>query len=181
MSKVLFSGKIKVKGAGADVIYKFDTTEPTLDEVVMTNFSHLDFSESEKRILSAKNRKDIYKFEHLNSKDISKYANDLLSLINKVSSDRIQIDSCDAGTFICLALIYSGKIPSHKEVHFKLKSVPLNLFPKNLVKHKIPKHNVSISLCNSESWIKEFRSLQKSPEYLELSHISPQEDFDLVG
>lgn len=181
MSKVSFSGKIKVKGAGANVIYKFDTVEPCLNEVMMTNFTHLDFSEEEKRLLTANIRKDIFKFEHLSEKDIKKYSNDLLSLIKKVDSDRIQIESNDAGCFICLALIYSGKIPSHIEVHFKLKSIPLALFPKSLVKNKIPQHGISISLCNSESWIREFRSLQVKPKFIELSHNLPQEGLELVG
>ncbi|MFG1499852.1 hypothetical protein ABMA70_06530 [Halobacteriovorax sp. XZX-3] len=181
MSKVLFSGKIKVKGAGADVVYKFDTQEPTFDEVMMTNFTHLNFSENEKRLLTAKNRKDIFKFENLNTKELERYAGDLLSLIKKVKSDRIQIETCNAGTFICLALIYSGKIPSHLDVHFKLHGSPLRLFPRILAKHKIPKHNISISLCNTDSWVQEFRSLQMKPKYIELSHIAPQEDLDLVG
>ncbi|MFG1521289.1 hypothetical protein [Halobacteriovorax sp. ZH1_bin.1] len=181
MSKVLFSGKIKVKGAGADVVFKFDTQEPTFDEVMMNNFSHLNFSENEKRVLTAKNRKDIFKFENLNTKEIERYSNDLLSLIKRVKSDRIQIETSNAGAFICLALIYSGKIPSHLDVHFKLHGAPLRLFPRSLAKNKIPRHNISISLCNTDSWVQEFRSLQKKPKFIELSHISPQADLDLVG
>ncbi|WP_419172991.1 hypothetical protein [Halobacteriovorax sp.] len=179
--KRLFSGKIKVKGAGADVLYKFVTKEPTLDEIMMTNFRDLQFSEEEKRVLTAKNRRDIYRFQHLNQKEISKYATNLLTLIKKSKKDRVQVETDHAGTLICLALIYSGKIPSHIDVHFKLKSAPLSLFPKQLAKNRFPGHNVSISICNSESWLTDFRSLQKVPDHIELSHISPQEDLDLVG
>lgn len=179
--KRLFSGKIKVKGAGADVVYKFETKEPTLDQIMMTNFRDLGLSEEEKRVLTAKNRRDIYRFQHLDSKLINKYAQNLLSLIKNSKKERVQVEANHAGTFICLALIYSGKLPSDTDIHFKLHSVPMNLFPRLLAKNKFPGHNISISMCNSDSWLTEFRSLQRVPKFIELSHISPQEDLDLVG
>lgn len=180
----LFRGKIKIlnsKKPKGSLEFKFETHDFSIDQVVMGNFCHIDFDEDEKRELSAGHRQIIKHYQTINERQLKKYSSELIKSIKDSPSDRIEIEAQDAGTFICLAAIYSGKLPKNKEIYFHLSSTPLQLFPKSLVKTKTAGHSVTINFCQvGNSWMRSFHCLQKAPDYLEVPNPTLGEDQELL-
>ncbi|OIQ19859.1 MAG: hypothetical protein BM556_05075 [Bacteriovorax sp. MedPE-SWde] len=170
----LFKGKIKVKTSKkpkASLQFHFETQDFSIDQVVMRNFENISFNEFEKRELSASHRQIIKHYQTIDTKLINKYSKELIKSIKETNSDRIDIEAHDAGTFICLAAIYSGKLPKNKDIIFHLSSSPVQLFPQSLVKDTKAGHCVSVNLRQSEqSWLRSFTSLQVRPKYLEIGN-----------
>ena len=174
----LFKGKIKVsctgKRAKSKLDFSFTTTDFTIDQVVMANFDDLNFSNDEKRNLSAKYRQIIKQYQNLNPKELKKFSKDLMKMINQLDSDEITIEACDAGAFICLNTIFSGKLPKNKDIYFNLQSVPLKLFPQSLISDSKAINGVSVCLKNpSTSWMREVKSLEKSPKHINIKTEAP--------
>jgi hypothetical protein len=180
----LFKGKIKIKNSKKpkkSLDFKFETKDFSIDQVVMGNFCNIGFDEHEKRDLSCTHRQIIKHYQTLDPKTLKKYSAELIKSIKETNSDRIDIEASDAGTFICLTAIYSGRLPKNKEIFFHLSSSPIQLFPKTLVKSKTAGHGVSISFCQAgDSWLRAFHCLQKTPDYIEVSNGSFGEDQELL-
>ena len=180
----LFKGKIKIlnsKKPKKSLDFKFETHDFSIDQVVMGNFCNLGFNEHEKRELSAGHRQIIKSYQTISEKELRKYSNELIKYIKETNSDRIDIEANDAGTFICLTAIYSGRLPKNKDIFFHLSSSPIQLFPKSLVKKKNAAHAVSISFCQiGNSWLRSFQCLQKAPSYIEIPTGTFGEDQELL-
>jgi len=180
----LFKGKIKIlnsKKPKRTLDFKFETQDFSIDQVVMGNFCNLGFNESEKRDLSAGHRQIIKRYQTINEKELKRYSNELIKFIKETNSERVDIEASDAGTFICLTAIYSGKLPKDKEIFFHLSSSPIQLFPKALVKSKTAAHAVSINFCQvGNSWLRSFNCLQKAPDYIEVPMGTFGEDQELL-
>ena len=187
MSKInsLFKGKIKVlenKKIKESLQFHFETQEFSIDQVVMNNFKTLKFSECEKRELSAVHRQIIKQYQNLKKSEISKIAKSLIRSIKSTKSDKITIEASHAGTFICLAAIFSGKLPKNKEICFHLTSSPIRLFPQSFVEDKHAAHAVSVSLNNKQGcWMHQLKSLHQSPNYITIGTTPSFNDHLLAG
>lgn len=140
---------------------------PSMGETLMCKFEDLKFTEEEKRELTAKHREIICEYRTIDKKIINRESKQILKLIKNSKSDSVTIVASDLGAYICLAAIFSGKIPKNKEVKFELETVPLKLFPSELVKDKMAGQNYPVSIkIDRESWLRPFKSLYTCPNYM---------------
>ncbi len=129
----------------------------------MCNFNNIEFCEKEKHDLSAAHRQIIRNYQEISQKDLKLFAKELTALINSLNDEIIDIEASDAGTFICLAAIYSGRL-KNKDIIFHLRSSPINLFDRTFIKNKNAVKNVKINFCDKqESWLRNFTSLKDIP------------------
>ncbi len=183
----IFKGKItlnRAKGPKKSINFNFETPNIPLEQVVMHGFKNFNFQEKEKRELSSNHRRIIRQYQHLCPLELTRYSNELINIINssKVESGPIEIEASDAGTFICLTAIYSGRINNDYEVVFKLNSSPLSLFPKNLAKNGKNTKNIYIKFDDQgDCWFSKLDSLSKRPVYIKLKMDREHEDLLLVG
>jgi hypothetical protein len=179
-----FKGKITISTGSKTakkLTFRFTTEAFSIDQVVMANFDDLAFSNEEKRILTAQSRHIIRQYQKLNSKELKKFSKELISLIKKIDSDEIKIEACDAGAFICLSSIFSGKLPKSKELYFTLKSAPIKLFPKNFISNKKAVNDVSIKFnYSTKSWLRDIKTLQSTKNF-KIIHPAIGHDFLLAG
>lgn len=183
----IFKGKITLNRTGqAKKCISFNFVLPTisLDQVVMHGFKEFNFQDNEKRELSSNHRRIIRQYQHLCPLELTRYSNELINIINSSShSDKpIEIEASDAGTFICLTAIYSGKIKKECEIIFNLSSSPLRLFPKNLAKSCKKSNNIFVKFIDQrESWFSKLDSISKRPVYIKLKNDIENEELLLIG
>ena len=103
------SSKNKLKALS----FKFPVKKPEIVDCLMTEFKSFNFSEKEKQMLSAKHRKKICEFNSISEKDLSKYSTKLMKELKQFKDDTITIKATEFGAFICLAAIFSGKLPQN--------------------------------------------------------------------
>lgn len=179
----VFKGKIKLSNKNkpkVQIPFEFSTTEFSIDQVVMRNFECLNLSDFEKRELTAKHRHIIKQYQNLSPKEVKKFSNELIKAIKGYDHDHIEINASDAGTFICLAAIFSGKLPKNKEILFSLTGAPIGLFPEAHIKSKVIPHNIVLNFCYREgSWMKSLKCLKEAPEFIELG-TQPRYDDQLM-
>ncbi len=140
--------------------YYSEPNEVGFEETIMSSFDYLNFSSDEKKNLSSKHRKILNKYRHINQFALSADAHKLVTELEKNKSPNIVIEANDYGVYICLAALYSGKLPLNKKIEFHFKSSPLALFPKSLLKrvskslpHKIVFH------VKENCWLSPFSTL----------------------
>lgn len=162
----LFRGTVNVKSNKRTLKrlrFKFEYQPFRLQEVMMCNFKNIDFCEKEKHDLCATHRQIIRNYQEINKSELDELAKELIVIINSLNDEVIDIEASDAGTFICLAAIYSGKI-KNKDIIFHLSSSPINLFNRKLIKNKNAVKNVKINFCvKQESWLRNYESLKDIP------------------
>ena len=145
-------------------------SDPHLCDLLMSEFTPLGLATHEKRELSRRDREQLCRFRNLDNNDLKKHATKVLKAFSKISSgSEVVISASDVGAYVCLAAIYSGELPDHITLSFKLKDIPVKLFPKELVHTGMP-HNVDIDVYSEEnSWISRFQTFCELP-----SHMSPK-------
>ena len=132
-------------------------------DLLMEKFSPLTFSRKEKKFLSNEIRKNIWFYNHIDIDLLNTYSDQLRESISHHHDDHMIIETSGFGSFICLHSILSGKIDKNKTIDFHLAEVPLSLFPRQLIKSKVPKnHPVFIHIAPS-SWLAPFKSLVTRP------------------
>ena len=181
----IFKGKVKIKSKKKvlkALKFDFDYTSYNLEEVMMCNFENLHLCKEEKHELSQNHRQIIKNYQTLDKEYIEKFAKQLTKLVNELKHDEIYIEACDAGTFICLASIFSGKLNIDKEIIFELHSAPINLFNKKLIRSKKNVNNVEVILSEDEqSWLNNFSSLKKTPSYMTIDIKEELEEPELLA
>lgn len=181
-----FRGKVSCMDLNSDskgkTLVSFDVTpnsEPSVNQKLMCNFKEIGFSEVERRELSYKHREHICYYQNMDEKIISEYSEKLIAKINRSSGQKLLIKASDFGAYICLAAIFSGNLPTDKSLRFELSSVPLSLFPKKLVHQQIQSLNHEVVfLLGEDCWIRPFKSLYHCPDYIQLSPVYGQENFE---
>ena len=145
--------------------YYSEPNEAGFDEMIMSSFDYLNFSNDEKKNLSSKHRKILNQYRHINQFALSSDAHKFISEIEKNKSSKLIIEANDYGVYICLAALYSGKIPTNKKIEFHFKSSPLALFPKSLVKkdHKSSSHKIVFHL-KENCWLSPFSTLYSNDQ-----------------
>lgn len=170
--KTLFKADIHLKKPGRSksvkcLKFKLPKKEITMADTLMSEFSHLGLSPEEKNKLSRNHREYFCSFKFLKEKDIKKMTNELISNLSELKNEPLVISASEAGVFICLAAIFSGKLPQNVEWRFELEEFALPLFPKELVKKSSAADSYDISFKFNESgYIKPFPSLKKAPAYM---------------
>lgn len=151
--------------------YLSEPKEANFDEMMMSSFHFLNFSEDEKKQLSSSHRRLLTHYKHINLFQLNKDSGEFLRLVKKCKLAHLIIEAHDYGAYICLAALYSGKLPTDKKIEFHLASSPIALFPKALMKTTLKKnhHRIIFSLTES-SWLNSFSTLY-SNERIKCSYL----------
>ena len=140
--------------------YYLEVNEGGLDQIIMSSFGELNFSEEEKKCLSSNLRKQLNNYRQINPFALNLEALELIKEINKCKEEKIIIEAQDYGVYICLTALYSGEFPRKKSVEFHFNGSPLALFPKTLLKSspKNDRHKIVYKI-EENSWLKPFSTL----------------------
>ena len=142
------------------MVYYAEAMETGFEQTIMASFDFLNFSVEEKKQLSTKHRKMLNNYRQLNPFALNLDAKNLIDQISTCKNDSIIIEAQDYGAYICLAALYSGKLPSNKKIEFRFQSAPLALFPKTFLK-KLPKnldHKIVFKVTEN-CWLYPFTTL----------------------
>lgn len=147
--------------------FKTEIPEAVFCDMLMSEFTPLGLQTHEKRNLSLKDRQQLCRFSKLDGKDIRRHADKFLKTLSKLRpGTQIHVNAKDVAAYVCLAAIFSGEVPEHIDIDFKLSDVPVKLFPKELVCAEMP-DNVALNLVAAEdSWLNQFQSFCEMPPYL---------------
>jgi hypothetical protein len=135
------------------------------DQTMMSSFNFLKFSSDEKKQLSTRHRKVLNHYRQISPFTLNADAKALIEQIIKCKSDSLVIEAHDYGAYICLAALYSGKLPTTKKIEFHFESSPLALFPKSLLKNS-PKNfdNKIVFKVSENSWLSPFSTLYSNDQ-----------------
>ncbi len=162
--------EIELNHNGTPQAFSFNAaiSDPALCDLFMSEFAPLGLATHEKRELSRRDREQLCRFRNLDCDDVKKHAAKFIKTLNKVSPGAtVVINASDVAAYVCLAVIYSGNVPSHVQLQFELSDVPVKLFPKDLVTTSMP-DNVDINFCPLEdSWLNRFQSVCELPAHME--------------
>lgn len=130
------------------------------EQNIMSSFDFLNLKMEEKKQLSTKHRKMLNHYRQINPFALNVDAQDFVNQVINCPTDKLIIEAQDYGAYICLAALYSGKLPKNKKIEFHFEGSPLALFPKTLLKsppknfdHKIVFH------VQANSWLSPFTTL----------------------
>jgi len=167
-----FKGKIQAHGlktANKTWVLPFDVSPasaPCLQQTLMTNFKNLKLNDEEKRQFSQKCREEIVHYQNLQEESLFPYVEKLLTSIHQSNQTELRIVAQDLGAFICLAAIYSGRLPQNKVLIFELSDAPISLFPKKWIRETKQAKAVEIHFQLHSSWLTSFQTLAKCPAYI---------------
>ncbi len=170
-----FAGTIDLidDDASTQTIYKYNQSpknDLSIDQTFISCFKGLGLTHEEKQVLSVKDRTVIHHYQRLNKDLLLNLADQLIcSIEKKCSNSDILIQAEHLGAFICLAAIYSGKLPHNKHIEFRLGNAPFKLFPKTLANRTLPlSGRYAISFYVDEKcWLNNIFSLQDPPKGFE--------------
>ena len=157
--KILFSPQAKSKKLTL-MTYQTEPLEAGFEQTMMSSFYFLKFSTEEKKQLSTRHRRVLNNYRQISPFALNLAANELIQHISKCKSSTLVIEAHDYGAYICLAALYSGKLPSNKKIEFHFEGSPLALFPKSLLNksHKNQEHKIVFRVCE-DSWLTPFSTL----------------------
>lgn len=133
--------------------------EENLYDTMMANFLHLNFSLEEKKQLSRSHRQMLNYYRHINLFSLNSDAKNLISAINQSKEKRFVIEANNYGAYVCLAALYSGKLPENKKIEFILENAPLALFPKAFIKAEPKMQHKVVFRLSEDCWLSSFSSL----------------------
>ena len=157
--KILFSPEAKSMKKTL-MSYQTEPLEAGFDQTMMSSFDFLKFSPEEKKQLSNQHRRILNNYRQINPFALNVDAKELIDQISKCKSSALVIEAHDYGAYICLAALFSGKLPLNKKIEFHFEGSPLALFPKSLLKSS-PKnldHKIVFKV-SEDSWLKPFSTL----------------------
>ncbi|MBY0412608.1 MAG: hypothetical protein K2Q18_00510 [Bdellovibrionales bacterium] len=140
--------------------YYNESMDAGFENTIMSSFDFLNFSAEEKKQLSTRHRKMLNNYRSINPFALNLDAKELVEQIEKCKASTLIIEANDYGAYICLAALYSGKLPSNKKIEFHFEGAPLALFPKAFLKSqpKNSQHKI-IFRVRENCWLSPFRSL----------------------
>lgn len=171
-NKDLFKADIHLKKPGRTrsvkcLKFNFPKKEISMADTLMSEFSHLGLSTDEKNKLSRNHRAYFCSFKFIKEQDIQSMTNELIGHLSELKNEPLVISASEAGVMICLAAIYSGKLPQNVEWRFELEEFALPLFPKELVKKSTAAGCYDITFkFHEKGLIKPFPTLKKAPSYM---------------
>ncbi len=140
--------------------YHTTPIEAGLNETMMCAFDFLNLKSEEKKRLSLRHRNLLNNYRQLNLFSLNSDAQKLIEEISRSKAHTMFISACDYGAYICLAAIYSGKIPQNKKIEFILEKSPLALFPTTFLKTPPQGEDQKIIFkVTEECWIRPFSTL----------------------
>lgn len=162
--KILFSPEAKSMKKTL-MNYSTEPLEAGFDQTMMSSFDFLNFSPEEKKQLSTRHRRVLNHYRQISPFSLNADAKALIDQIIKCKSDTLVIEAHDYGAYICLAALYSGKLPESKKIEFHFEGSPLALFPKSLLKNS-PKnfaHKIVFKVSEN-SWLSPFSTLYSNDQ-----------------
>ncbi len=139
--------------------YKTEPLYVGFDQTMMSAFDYLKLDPEEKKHLSKRHRDLLYSYRQINPFTLNADAQKLIDQIISCRGNKLKIEANDYGAYICLAALYSGKLPADKSIEFLFEKSPLALFPKSLLKgEKSSAHKITY-LLSEDCWLKPFSSL----------------------
>ena len=140
--------------------YYAEPLEAGFDQTIMASWDFLNFSDEEKKKLSNNHRKMLNSYRHINPFALNVDAQELIEQIKKCKSQTMVIEAHDYGAYICLAALYSGKLPANKKIEFQFAASPIALFPKTMMKVAAKNHGHKIVFRVKENcWLAPFSTL----------------------
>ncbi len=157
--KILFSENMRAAKKTL-MSYYAEPMEAGFEQNIMSAFDFLNLKMEEKKQLSTKHRKMLNHYRQINPFALNVDAQDFINHITECASEKLVIEAHDYGAYICLAALYSGKLPKNKKIEFHFKSSPLALFPKTLLKSppKESEHKIVFHV-QENSWLTPFSTL----------------------
>lgn len=140
--------------------YYSEPLQVAFDQTILSSFDSLNLNPEEKRQLSINHRKILNSYRHLNPFALNVDAQEFIEHVTRCKNDKMTIYAHDYGAYICLAALYSGKLPLNKKIEFHFTSSPLALFPKTFFKEtpKSSEHKIVFHV-EDDSWLRPFSSL----------------------
>ena len=162
--KISFSPQLKSKKLTL-MTYQTEPLEAGFEQTMMSSFDFLKFSTEEKKQLSTQHRRILNNYRQISPFALNLAASELIQQIVKCKSTTLIIEAHDYGAYICLAALYSGKLPSNKKIEFYFEGSPLALFPKSLLKnsHKNHDHKIIFRVCD-DCWLTPFSTLYSNDQ-----------------
>jgi hypothetical protein len=162
--KILFSPEAKSMKKTL-MSYNTQPLEAGFDQTMMSSFDFLNFSAEEKKQLSTRHRKVLNHYRQISPFALNADAKALIDQIVKCKSDTLVIEAHDYGAYICIAALFSGKLPTTKKIEFHFEASPLALFPKALLKnaHKNFDHKIVFKVSEN-SWLSPFSTLYSNDQ-----------------
>lgn len=157
--KILFSPEARSEKKTL-MAYYAEPLEAGFDQTIMSSWDFLNFSNEEKKMLSTKHRKMLNNYRHINPFALNVDAQELVEQIKKCKSETMVIEAHDYGAYICLAALYSGKLPTNKKIEFQFAGSPIALFPKTMMKSspKSLEHKI-VFRVKENCWLAPFSTL----------------------
>ena len=166
--KILFSPEAKSKKLTL-MSYQTEPLVAGFEHTMMSSFDFLNFSIEEKKQLSTRHRRVLNNYRQISPFALNLAARELIQQIIKCKSTTLVIEAHDYGAYICLAALYSGKLPTNKKIEFYFEGSPLALFPKSLLKnsrkkpHKTQDHKIVFGV-SEKSWLSPFSTLYSNDQ-----------------
>ena len=139
--------------------YKTEPMSFGFDQTMMSAFEFLNFSAEEKKHLSIRHRNLLNSYRQINPFALNSDAQKLIDQITSCKGHKLKIEANDYGAYICLAALYSGKLPENKSIEFYFEKSPLALFPKTLLKGQLAQAHKIVFRLSDDCWLKPFSSL----------------------
>ncbi len=153
----LFDGSNSAKKALMS--YKTEPMFVGFEQSMMSAFDFLNFSAEEKKHLSKRHRNLLNSYRQINPFALNADAQKLIDQITSCHGNKLKIEANDYGAYICLAALYSGKLPENKSIEFYFEKSPLALFPKTLLKGQLAQAHKIVFRLSEDCWLKPFSSL----------------------
>lgn len=140
--------------------YYTEPLEVSFDQTIMSSFDFLNLNPEEKKQLSNKHRMLLNSYRQINPFALNVDAQDFIAQVTKCKGEKMVIHAHDYGAYICLAALYSGKLPANKKIEFHFESSPIALFPKSFLKNmpKVADHKIVFHV-EENSWLGPFATL----------------------
>lgn len=139
--------------------YKTEPLSVGFEQTFLSSFQNLNFTPEEKKHLSKRHRELLNSYRQINPFALNADALKLVEQISHCKASKLKIEANDYGAYICLAALYSGKLPQDKTIEFYFEKSPIALFPKTLLKNQVCSSHKIIFRLSEDCWLKPFSSL----------------------
>lgn len=139
--------------------YEANPAQVGFEQTMMSAFDFLNLTAEEKKQLSKKHRDLLSSYHQINPFMLNADAHTFVEEVTQCKGKKIRIEAHAYGAYICLAALYSGKLPADKTFEFVFEKAPLALFPKTLVKGSSDYRHKIIMQVSDDCWLKPFSTL----------------------
>ena len=168
----LSSGHVFIKRTRIDRLkrvfsFEIDKDPSALNETFNSQFKEVPFAESEKKNLTQRHRFELKFFKTIEEEEISGAVDQFIQDLSGKFGKTLIIEASSTGAFLCLAAIFSGRLPKNQDWIFELSDIPVAVFPTSLIKETSPLDDYEVNFYfHPKSWMNGFPTLRKAPTEL---------------